>query len=342
LYIQGKGTILQTLSHRVCLAPMLDYTDRHFRYLLRLITNKTFLYSEMVTTGALIYGNNVQRNLEFSALEHPIALQLGGNSPQDLTKAALMAEEYGYDEINLNAGCPSPRVKSGQFGASLIEVPELVAECMSAMQEKVNIPVTIKTRIGIDHNDDYSQLTTLIEHLDREQFKTFIIHARKAWLDGLSPKDNREIPPLRYDYVYQLKKDFPHLNIIINGGIKTIEEIKEHLKQVDGVMIGREAYHNCYFMKDMDDLYRNSPDNQLAKTESKSISRKQILSQYMDYVDNELQKGVPFGHMARHTLGLFYACPGARLYRREVSENANKPGAGIGVLEKASSFVDCN
>lgn len=329
---------MQYYSHRVCLAPMLDYTDRHFRYLLRLITQKTFLYSEMVTTGALLYGKDPQRNLGFSALEHPVALQLGGNDPIDLAKAAMMAHEYGYDEVNLNAGCPSPRVKSGQFGASLIEVPDLVASCMSAMQEKINIPVTIKTRIGIDHNDDYSQLTALINRLDQEQVITFIIHARKAWLDGLSPKDNREIPPLRYDYVYQLKKDFPHLNIIINGGIKTIKEIKEHLKYVDGVMIGREAYHNCYFMKDIDGLYINNS----SEIKSLTITRKSILSKYMDYVDNELQKGVPFGHMARHTLGLFYACPGARLYRREVSENANKPGAGVGILEKALSYVDCD
>jgi tRNA-dihydrouridine synthase A len=314
---------------------MLDYTDRHFRYLLRLITQKTFLYSEMVTTGALIYGKNTQRNLDFSAVEQPIALQLGGNDPQDLTTAALMAQEYGYNEINLNAGCPSPRVKSGQFGASLIEVPDLVARCMSAMQEKLDIPVTIKTRIGIDHNDDYAQLSTLIERLDQEKFTTFIIHARKAWLDGLSPKDNREIPPLKYEYVYQLKKDFPHLNIIINGGIKTLEQIKEHLQHVDGVMIGREAYHNSYFMKDMDDLY-NPYQNKI-----KQLSRKTILSNYMDYADNQLTKGTPFGHMARHTLGLFYACPGARLYRREVSENANKPGAGVGILEKAMTYIDC-
>ncbi len=331
--------ILQYHSHSVCLAPMLDYTDRHFRYLLRLITKKTFLYSEMVTTGALLYGKNPQRSLDFSAQEHPVALQLGGNDPQALAQAALMGQQAGYDEINLNAGCPSPRVKSGQFGASLIEVPDLVAECMLAMQEKLDIPVTIKTRIGIDHNDDYEQLSTLIERLNKEYFKTFIIHARKAWLDGLSPKDNREIPPLRYDYVYQLKKDFPDLNIIINGGIKTIEEITNHLHHVDGVMIGREAYNNCYFMKDVDALYnlQTTADNT-----STPLKRKEILFAYMDYTENEMAKGVPFGHLARHTLGLFYACPGARLYRREVSENANKPGAGIGILEKALSYVQCD
>ncbi|MFK5892180.1 MAG: tRNA dihydrouridine(20/20a) synthase DusA [Pseudomonadota bacterium] len=330
---------MQYHSHRVCLAPMLEYTDRHFRYLLRLITQKTFLYSEMVTTGALLYGKNPHRNLCFSTAEHPLALQLGGNDPQALAKAALMGQEYGYDEINLNAGCPSPRVKSGQFGASLIEVPDLVADCMLAMQEKLDIPVSIKTRIGIDHNDDYSQLLTLIQRLDKEHFNTFIIHARKAWLDGLSPKDNREIPPLRYNYVYQLKKDFPHLNIIINGGIKTIDQIKEHLQYVDGVMIGREAYHNCYFMKDIDALYDLPTDPTPINV---PISRRDILLAYMDYAENELQKGVPFGHLARHTMGLFYACPGARLYRREVSENAHKPGAGIGILEKALSFVECD
>ncbi|MFK5986558.1 MAG: tRNA dihydrouridine(20/20a) synthase DusA [Pseudomonadota bacterium] len=328
-------------SHRVCLAPMLDYTDRHFRYLLRLITKKTFLYSEMVTTGALLYGKNTQRHLQFSAIEQPVALQLGGNDPEHLTKAAVMAQDYGYNEINLNAGCPSPRVKSGQFGASLIEVPELVTRCMLAMQEKLDIPVTIKTRIGIDHNDDYSQLATLVEHLDKAQFKTFIIHARKAWLDGLSPKDNREIPPLRYEYVYQLKRDFPHLNIIINGGIKTLAQTKEHLQHVDGVMIGREAYHNCYFMKDMDALYVS--DKSVSTKENKTLNtRKQILAAYMDYAENELYDGVPLGHLVRHTLGLFFACPGARLYRQEISENAHKPGAGTGILEKAASFVDCD
>ncbi len=313
---------------------MLDYTDRHFRYLLRLITQKTFLYSEMVTTGALLYGKDPQRYLTFSEIEHPVALQLGGNNPNDLAKTARMGQDFGYNEINLNAGCPSPRVKSGQFGASLIEVPELVTQCMLAMQEQCSIPITIKTRIGIDHNDDYSQLATLVEQLNTAQFTTFIIHARKAWLDGLSPKDNRDIPPLRYDYVYQLKHDFPHLNIVINGGIKTLAEIKTHLLHVDGVMIGREAYHNCYFMKDMDALYQTTDNTHI-------LSRKKILHAYMDYAENELQKGVPLGHLTRHTLGLFHACSGARRYRREISENSHKSGAGIGILEKAASFVAC-
>jgi tRNA-dihydrouridine synthase A len=317
---------------------MLEYTDRHFRYLLRLITKKTFMYSEMITTGALLYGKNPQASLSFSKQEHPIALQLGGNKPNDLQKAAIMGQESGYDEINFNVGCPSPRVKSGQFGASLIEVPALVTECMLAMQKQLTIPVSIKTRIGIDHNDDYSQLSTLVESLDKVNFKTFIIHARKAWLDGLSPKDNREIPPLRYDFVYQLKKDFSHLNIIINGGIKTIKEMKQHLNHVDGVMIGREAYHNCYFMKEVDSLY-NIASNNIAD-QNNQLSRKIILSEYMDYAEKQMSKGVPLNHLARHTLGLFHACPGARLYRREISENANKAGAGIGIMEKALSFVD--
>lgn len=335
-------------SHRVCLAPMLEYTDRHFRYLLRLITQKTFLYTEMVTTGALLYGKNPQRSLAFSKQEHPLALQLGGNDPKALAKASLMGQESGYDEINLNAGCPSPRVKSGQFGASLIEVPDLVSKCMLTMQEKLQIPVTIKTRIGIDYKDDYSQLQTLVSKLDKEKiFKTYIIHARKAWLDGLSPKDNREIPPLRYDYVYQLKKDFPHLNIVINGGIKTIEDINRHLQSVDGVMIGREAYHNCFFMKDIDQFFDKKINNEVSTTIDKSlnkkeITRKVILSAYMDYAESQLQLGVPLNHLARHTLGLFHACPGARLYRREISENANKAGAGIGIMERAMSLVDCD
>jgi len=316
---------------------MLEYTDRHFRYLLRLITNKTFLYTEMVTTGALLYGKDPERYLKFSEVEQPIALQLGGNNPDHLGQAAFMAQNYGYNEVNLNAGCPSPRVKSGQFGASLIEVPELVNRCMQAMKDKCDIPITIKTRIGIDHNDDYSQLLTLVEQLEKNNFNTFIIHARKAWLDGLSPKDNREIPPLRYEYVYQLKKDFPHLNIVINGGIKTLEDIKLHLNHVDGVMIGREAYHNCYFMKDMDALYTGDTlANKIPDT------RKIILDKYLDYMETELSNGAALGHLTRHTLGLFHACAGAKLYRRQISENAHKPGAGIGIVEKAASFVDCD
>jgi len=321
-------------SRLVCLAPMLEYTDRHFRYLLRLITQKTWLYTEMVTTGAILFGQHSDRYLQFSAVEHPLALQLGGSDPKALADCAKIAAQYQYDEVNLNVGCPSDRVKSGQFGASLMAKPQLVADCMSAMQDAVSIPITIKTRIGIDHNDDYDQLQKLVETLIKSGTKIFIVHARKAWLDGLSPKDNREIPPLRYEYVYQLKKDFPEFEFIINGGITTIAEMQAHLEQVDGVMIGREAYGNCYMM--------SAVDEQIYRTISPKLSRKEVLAQYIDYTENELSQGVPFGHLSKHALGLFHACPGARNFRREISENAHKKGTGSELLARAARLVDCD
>jgi len=313
---------------------MLEYTDRHFRYLLRLITKKTWLYTEMVTTGAILFGKHRDRYLQFSSIEHPLALQLGGSDPQALAECAQIAERYQYDEVNLNVGCPSDRVKSGQFGASLMNNPQLVSECMTAMQTKVSIPITIKTRIGIDHNDDYAQLQRLVEILIASGTKIFIVHARKAWLDGLSPKDNRTIPPLRYEYVYQLKKDFPEFEFIINGGITSIEQMQQHLTQVDGVMIGREAYNNCFMMQQV--------DNTIYQADGVSLTRKQILQQYINYADNQLSHGVPFGHLSKHVLGLFYASPGARLFRREISENAHKKGVGVELLERAANLVDCD
>ncbi len=312
---------------------MMDYTDRHFRYLLRLISQYTFLYSEMVATGVLLYGRKPHETLKFSAQEHPLALQLGGNDPKALQQATAMAAEYGYDEVNLNVGCPSPRVKSGQFGAALMLQPDLVASCLQAMQEVGGIDVSIKTRIGVDHNDDYQQLQVLVEKLDTIGIKTFIIHARKAWLDGLSPKDNREIPPLRYEYVYQLKQDFPHLNIVINGGIRSIAEMGEHLKYVDGVMIGREAYHNCYMMGAADQFF-DLPQRPLP-------GRKQILNSYLDYMDNEMRQGVYFRKMIKHTMGLFYQCPGARFYRRRISELLQQKITDLNCVKAAAQQVDC-
>jgi len=288
----------------------------------------------MVTTGAILFGKHSDRYLRFSEQEHPLALQLGGSDPIALAECAQIAEQYRYDEVNLNVGCPSDRVQSGQFGAALMAKPQLVAECMSAMQAKVSIPITIKTRIGIDHNDDYLQLQQLVETLIQSGTRIFIVHARKAWLEGLSPKDNREIPPLRYEYVYQLKKDFPDFEFIINGGIKSIAEIQQHLNHVDGVMIGREAYNNCYMMSKV--------DNQIYHLPTAPLSRKDILKQYMDYADNELTLGVPFGHLSKHVMGLFYACPGARLFRRQISENAHKKGAGTELFETAAKLVECD
>ncbi len=321
-------------TRRIYLAPMLDWTDRHFRYLMRLVSKDMWLYTEMVTTGAIIHGNNLQRFLGFDIREHPLTLQLGGSDPEALAQCCRIAEEYGYDEVNLNVGCPSDRVQSGQFGACLMAVPELVAECIGAMVESVDIPISLKTRIGIDYNDDYYQLQLLVEKVQRTGCKNFLIHARKAWLDGLNPKQNRDIPPLRYDYVYQLKQDFQDLNITINGGITTLESAKQHLQYVDGVMIGREAYHNTYVMADIDALF-------YAGTATKP-TRKQIICQYADYIEQQMIKGVPLVHLTRHILGLVHGCPGARVFRRLLSENAWKEAMGPELLLQAAASLECD
>jgi tRNA-dihydrouridine synthase A len=316
------------------LAPMLDWTDRHFRYLLRLVSKHTWLYTEMVTTGAILHGNNLDRFVGYNSQEHPLSLQLGGSDPGDLAQCCQIAREYGYDEVNLNVGCPSDRVQSGRFGACLMAVPELVAECVGAMLDSVDIPVSVKTRIGIDDNDDYQQLQILVEKVTQTGCRYFIIHARKAWLEGLNPKQNREIPPLRYDYVYQLKKDFPELDITINGGITTLESAARHLEQVDGVMIGREAYNNTYLMADIDAHF-------YASMETKP-TRKQIIEQYAEYIEQQMIKSVPLVHLTRHILGLVHGCPGARQFRRVISENAWKKGAGPELLLKAAEIVECD
>lgn len=320
-------------SRKVSLAPMLDWTDKHFRYLLRLVSKNIWLYTEMVTTGAILHGNNKPRFLGYNQEEHPLSLQLGGSDPADLAKCCQQAEQYGYDEVNLNVGCPSDRVQSGAFGACLMARPELVAECIAAMVDSVNIPISIKTRIGIDHEDHYEQLQTLVETVSQTGCRHFTIHARKAWLEGLSPKQNRDVPPLRYDFVYQLKKDFPQLHITINGGIKTIAEMQHHLDQVDGVMIGREAYHNTYLMADVDHYF-------YACSEEKQ-TRKEIIQAYADYVEQQMSKGVPLIHLTRHVLGLMHSCPGAKNFRRVLSENAWKQDQGAQLLLQAAAEVDC-
>ena len=268
--------------HKASIAPMMQYTDMHDRYLLRLISKKVFLYTEMVTTGAILYGKCFHQ-LEFNKEEHPVAIQLGGSDVDDLVKSAKIAEDYGYDEINLNVGCPSDRVQKGRFGACLMLEPEHVAECLNAMQTNVKVPVTIKCRLGVDHHEDYEFLYNFVNIVQDAGIKHFIIHARNGILKGLSPRQNRHIPPLKYDYVYQLKKDFSNLNITINGGIKTIDECKDHLKYVDGVMIGRAAYENPFLIKDI--------DTELYGIESNVNSRKSILNQYLDYVEDKLQEG---------------------------------------------------
>jgi tRNA-dihydrouridine synthase A len=322
-----------SINRTFSVAPMLDWTDRHDRYFLRLISKHALLYTEMITTGALIHGDR-QRYLQFNAEEHPVAIQLGGSEPADMALCAKMAEDEGYDEININVGCPSDRVQRGSFGACLMAEPNLVAECVSEMQNKVDIPVTVKSRIGIDNKDSYEALHHFIDTLANAGCQTFIIHARKAWLQGLSPKENRDVPPLRYDWVYQIKQDFPTLEIIINGGITTLDACDEHLQHVDGVMVGREAYHNPYLLATVDQRYYGA---------TKPLpTRKQVLEAFCDYVQQQRDKDVYLKHMSRHILGLFQGMPGAKAWRRKLSENAHKPGAGITLLQEAASLVDCD
>jgi len=333
-FLMSGGSTQKNDPRRVSLAPMLDWTDKHFRYLLRLVSKNIWLYSEMVTTGAIIYGNNLPRFLEYNEQEHPLSLQLGGSDPADLAQCSRLAEQYGYDEINLNVGCPSDRVQSGAFGACLMAKPDLVAECIAAMVDSVNIPISIKTRIGIDHEDHYEQLQALVEQVRQTGCRYFTIHARKAWLEGLSPKENRDVPPLRYEFVYQLKKDFPDCHISINGGIKTLLEMDQHLTHVDGVMIGREAYHNTYLMAQVDGLFYGSTE--------KIKTRKEIITLYAEYIELEMIKGVPLIQLTRHILGLMHGCPGARGFRRVLSENAWKKEQTADLLFQAAAEVDCD
>jgi len=320
----------QSFSRVVSIAPMLDWTDRHDRYFLRLISRHTLLYTEMVTTGAILFGDK-NRHLDFNPSEQPLAIQLGGSDPKDLAECAKIAEQWGYQEINLNVGCPSDRVQSGKFGACLMAEPELVRDCLKAMIEAVSIPVSVKTRIGIDRQDSYDELHHFVSTVMQSGCRVFIIHARKAWLDGLSPKQNREIPPLCYDKVYKIKEQFPELEVIINGGIKTIEECEQHLKFVDGVMIGREAYQNPYLLVDFDDVFFH---DQHPKPE-----REEIISSLLPYVENHLEEGGKLQQISRHLLGLFQSVPGAKYWRRTISENAHLDGAGIEVLTSALEAV---
>lgn len=318
------------LDRTVSIAPMMDWTDRHDRYFLRLITSRALLYTEMVTTGAILFGDE-QRHLAFDPAEQPLALQLGGSNPEDLAKCTKIAERYDYQEINLNVGCPSDRVQNGKFGACLMAEPKLVAQCVAAMKSVTDLPITVKNRIGIDDLDSYQHLVDFTGIVKDAGCVTFIIHARKAWLTGLSPKENRTIPPLDYPRVYQLKKDFPDLEIIINGGIQTLEEIDVHLTHVDGVMIGREAYQNPYFLAEIDKRYYGASDD--------TPERKDIIDTILPYVSREMKKGVPLKSITRHMLGLFQGRPGARAWRRHISENAHLPGAEVSVLTEAAEKV---
>ncbi|BCV38038.1 MULTISPECIES: tRNA dihydrouridine(20/20a) synthase DusA [Shewanella] len=316
-------------NRRFSIAPMLDWTDRHYRYFARLMSSQTLLYTEMVTTGAILHGKGDY--LAYNQEEHPLALQLGGSNVEDLARCAEIAQQRGYDEVNLNVGCPSDRVQNGRFGACLMEEPELVAHCVDAMRQKVDIPVTVKTRIGIDDKDSYEFLCDFITKVSAAGCDTFIIHARKAWLQGLSPKENREIPPLDYPRVYQLKQDFPGLHISINGGIKSFEEMHAHLAQLDGVMVGREAYQNPYLLAEV--------DQKIFGLDSQVMSRDQVVDAMLPYVEAHLQSGGRLNHISRHMTGLYQGIPGSRSWRRHLSENAHKPGAGIEVLLKAREMM---
>lgn len=308
----------------------MDWTDRHDRYFLRRITRNTLLYTEMVTTGALLHGDQA-RFLRYHPDEHPLALQLGGCNPDALAQCSALAEQHGYDEVNLNVGCPSDRVQAARFGACLMAEPTLVAQCISAMRAACGIPVTVKCRIGIDDLDSYSHFRRFIETVAGSGSRVFIVHARKAWLQGLSPKQNREIPPLQYETVYRLKQELPELEIIINGGIETLDEADEHLQHVDGVMLGRAAYKNPYLLAEVDQRYFNS-DGELP-------TRHSIALAMQDYIEQSLDEGVRFKHISRHMLGLFQGQYGGRLWRRILSEDGSAPEAGIEVLHRALETV---
>ena len=315
-------------------APMMEWTDRHYRFLVRLMTKQTRLYTEMITSAALIHGDK-KRFLQYHQSEHPIALQLGGSDPSDMRQSAIWGAEAGFDEININVGCPSDRVQSGRFGVCLMREPDLVAQCVSAMQAAVDIPVTVKCRIGVDDDDSYEFLTTFIEKISAAGCSTFILHARKAWLKGLNPKQNREIPTLNYQRVYKLKGDYPHLNIWINGGIDSIEDVKTHLSYVDGVMVGRHAYKHPLFLRNIDQTLFNQPA-------ANTISVEDIIQQYNCYVEDNLKSGVPLSSMTKHILNLYQGVAGAKHWRRYLSENMHKQGAGVEVIHGALNALNCH
>ena len=308
-------------------APMLDWTDRHCRYLHRLLSHHALLYTEMVTTGALLHGD-VARHLRFDAAEHPVALQLGGSEPQDLAHCARLGQQWGYDEINLNCGCPSERVQRGAFGACLMNEPQLVADCVKAMVDAVSVPVTVKHRIGIDQREDYGFVRDFVGTVAEAGCRVFIVHARNAWLKGLSPKENREIPPLRYAVAAQLKRDFPHLTIAINGGFQTDAAVQEQLAVLDGVMVGREAYHNPWWLARWDTLHLGGVE--------RALTREGIEEAMVDYMEREARShGTPWYAIARHMLGLRNGLPGARRWRQVWSDHRLKPLPAREVMAQA-------
>ncbi|QOL25930.1 tRNA dihydrouridine(20/20a) synthase DusA [Thalassotalea sp. LPB0316] len=319
----------QAISHKLSIAPMLDWTDRHCRYFYRLMSKQTVLYTEMVTTGAIIFGKGDY--LGYNEEEHPVVLQLGGSDPKAMAQCAKIAQDKGYDEININVGCPSDRVQNGKFGACLMAEPALVAQCVDAMKAQVDIPVTVKSRIGIDDQDSYEFLHRFIDVVKDAGCEHFIVHARKAWLSGLSPKQNREIPPLDYQRVYQIKRDFSQLAISINGGITSFEQAQAHLAHIDGVMIGREVYQNPYILA--------QADQQLYGIDTVIKSRQQIIDEMASYIDQHVAQGGKMWHVARHMLGLCNGLAGAKQFRRFLSENSSQANANGDLLKQAYDKV---
>ena len=316
--------------HAFSVAPMMDWTDRHCRAFHRVLTRRALLYTEMVTTGALIHGPR-DRLLAFSPEEHPVALQLGGSDPAALAACSRMAEDRGYDEVNLNCGCPSDRVQNGRFGACLMAEPQLVADCIAAMRAAVKIPVTVKCRIGIDDQEPEDSLRAFIDTVATAQPDLFIVHARKAWLKGLSPKENRDVPPLDYDLVRRVKAERPHLKIVLNGGLPSLEGAAEHLSWADGVMLGRAAYEQPWRLATVDSALFGQDDP--------AATRHEAVEAYLPYVERELAAGTPLGAITRHMLGLFAGRPGGRLFRRHLAENAHLKGAGLAALQGALAMV---
>lgn len=314
--------------HRLCVAPMMNCTDRHYRYLARLLSKNSMLYTEMMAAGALVHGNH-ERLLEFDSSEHPLALQVGGSHVPDMQRCTEYAAELGYDEVNINVGCPSNRVQAGRFGACLMLEPQTVADCVRAMQTVAPIRISVKTRIGVDNHDRYQDLHHFVDTVAAAGCSIFIVHARKAFLSGLSPKQNRSVPPLRYEFVYRLKQDFPDLRIVLNGGLSDGEKILPHLEHVDGVMIGREAYENPYFLARLD----------AALFHTRLPSRGEVLDAYKGYARRQLDVGVPLATLCRHLSGLFHSMPGARAWRRILSESTGKKDAGLEVICTAERFV---
>jgi tRNA-dihydrouridine synthase A len=317
--------------HRLCVAPMMDWTDRHCRVFHRHLTRHALLYTEMVTAQAIRHGDR-QRLLGFDALEQPVALQIGGSDPGLLSDAARIGEDFGYCEINLNVGCPSDRVQEGRFGACLMAEPKLVADCVAAMLSAVKIPVTVKCRIGIDDQDEVEGLDRFVEAVSATGCDTFIVHARKAWLKGLSPKENREIPPLNYSRVHQLKADFPQLNIILNGGLATLEQASDEMRGLDGAMLGRAAYHTPWLLADVDRMF-------FQKT-NPLTSRIDAVTGMFPYIEEQLRRGDFLAKISRHMLGLFHGQPGGRHWRQIISEQSHLPGAGIDVLRRGLDAVE--